>query len=391
MKYKKTLPVLALFIFLCSFAHSSPLYSPSWGFALDLPDDYEYIDGDSRDRFSFITADGAHLDIVVYPAEGNRALYSSVREMALDAQQRIRSAGDTSFFEYRNKEAAILELIFPNPGGSGNARMAGWGIGLELETDNPEDRGPLLLALAYGPGERSDLFALHLSVLDSFAPGEAYRRFPGPVTEFTYPRETRIRLPIWGLDEEALFYDIDMEAAQDFIEREFNVFLRYAFSPLWEEAWIRYYRAIYRDSFERLKDAAFVIERSMNLNSPDNREFAGRVLEWIQSFEYERDVSGSDFLNLTSAVLEGRGDCDSRAMLWALILNQANIPAAMMVSSEYSHAMGLADIPGPGARFDFADRTWLVAETTAEVSIGLIWEDISDISGWIGIILDRID
>jgi hypothetical protein len=33
-------------------------------------------------------------------------------------------------------------------------------------------------------------------------------------------------------------------------------------------------------------------------------------------------------------------------------------------------------------------KQWLVAETTAKVSIGLIGEKMSDIEGWIGIPLD---
>jgi hypothetical protein len=97
---------------------------------------------------------------------------------------------------------------------------------------------------------------------------------------------------------------------------------------------------------------------------------------------------GSDFVNLTSAVQEGRGDCDSRAMLWALILNQADIPAAIMISAELGHAMGLAELPGAGARFETDGKKWLVAETTTRVALGLIAEDYSEINKWMGIVFD---
>jgi hypothetical protein len=113
-----------------------------------------------------------------------------------------------------------------------------------------------------------------------------------------------------------------------------------------------------------------------------------QALAWVQSFIYERDQTGSDFVNPVSAILEGRGDCDSRALVWAIILEQANIPAAMMVSQEYSHAMGLVDIAGPGARFEIENKKWLVAETTAPVSLGLIGQDVSGIEHWIGGLLD---
>jgi hypothetical protein len=73
-------------------------------------------------------------------------------------------------------------------------------------------------------------------------------------------------------------------------------------------------------------------------------------------------------------------------MLWAILMQQANIPAAIMVSAEYSHAMGLGDISGTGARFEFAEKKWLVAETTSKVGLGLINQKMSNIEGWLGIV-----
>jgi hypothetical protein len=112
---------------------------------------------------------------------------------------------------------------------------------------------------------------------------------------------------------------------------------------------------------------------------------ASSALSHIQSFSYERNLMGSDFVNLVSALTEGRGDCDSRALLWALILAQANIEAGIMVSREYSHAMGIADIEGQGARFPFEGKQYLVAETTTKVDLGLIAQNMSEIDKWMGI------
>jgi hypothetical protein len=75
-------------------------------------------------------------------------------------------------------------------------------------------------------------------------------------------------------------------------------------------------------------------------------------------------------------------------MLWTVILCQADIPAAIMVSREFSHAMGLADLEGTGAHFESGGKRWLVAETTTKVALGLIREDLSEISKWIGVELE---
>ena len=405
--YKKLI-LFPVFFLLCSSLFSSPLYSPTWGFSLDLPEGYEYTEGDKKDRFSFETADGAMFDLVVYYAAPNRASpYSSVEALAEDVVRRLKNFGDTDSFEYRQKKAVIIELSFSSPGGGGRSYpMTGWALCMELgdKSSAPRPGGaavsrvtarPLLLAMAYGPAEKQELMPLHFSALDSIAPEEADKLAPGPITEYSYPRENLVSAPIFGLDIEAEFYEEDDDAAQALVDREFQVLRRHEFASDWKEAWIRFYRAIYRDSYERLSDAAFKIERRLSLPSPltgdwkkgpkESRDFADAALQWVQSFTYERDTEGSDFVNLVSAVIEGRGDCDPRAMLWAIILKQADIPSAIMVSRQFSHAMGLADLPGVGAHFKLDGREYLVAETTAKVSIGLIEESMSEISAWLGI------
>jgi hypothetical protein len=420
------IPLLpALFLFVPVYASPSPFFSPTWAFRIDPPEGYELSGGNGKDRFSFRSSQGAGLDMVVYTGE----TYSSLEALVKDAAGRLKNRGEISYFNYRNKKAALIELEFPgdgqgegpsggSSGGSRRTLIRGWGFCVELAGEPAGDRTspkgrPLLLALAYGPGDREDLMVLHLSALDSIAPTEADRYAPGPVTEFAYPRGAVKKTPLKGFALEALFYEHDAEAAQALVDREFAVLRIYAAGGQWREAWIRFYRAIYRDSFERLANAAFVLERHWapslrNAPSPapgasdikdresgdkesrdrGKREFASKVLEWVQSFTYERNRLGSDFVNVVSAAAEGRGDCDSRALLWAIVLKHSNISSAMMVSREFNHAMGLADLAGSGARFETGGVNWLTAETTSRVPLGLIAKDMSEISKWLGIILE---
>ena len=397
MKDKKRIFLAVFFAFICSFAFSYPLYSPTWGFRIDLPEGYEFSGGDKKDRFSFESSEGAMFDLIVYYAEpGKAAPYANVEALAQDVQRRLNNSGDIDSFEYHHKKACILELAFSVPDTRGRpSPMSGWALCMELgrpgavqrRNDNRTPAGPppLLFAMAYGPEGQDALMPFHFSALDSIVPEEADRWYPGPITEYSYPRETRIETPVFGLDINAQIYEEDAEAAQALVDREFLVLRYYVDSPAWKEAWIRFYRAIYRDSFDRLNDVAFQVERKLNVPSRPDRDFADQALQWVQSFSYERDFSGSDFVNTVSAAVEGRGDCDSRAMLWAVIIKHANIRSAIMVSRNYSHAMGLADLPGPGAHFEVEGKQYLVAETTAKVSIGLIGETVSEVSEWLGI------
>ena len=384
MKLKIRLLVLFL-VAAPAFLSAQQLLSPTWGFSLDLPPGYVYVDGNAFDRFSFEGPSGAMFDMVVY-----NGVFLNVEDMINDVNRRLGNAGNVSFFEYGGRTAAIVELDF---GG-----LEGWGLGLELESLEEWGTPPLLLALAYAPAGTENVDLLHISALNSIVPTPADARRPGPVMEFAFPRGELVEMPLAGdLGLTAMFRENDAYAAQMLVDQEFLVLTLYQFSPHWQEAWIRFYRAIHRDSWDRVADAAFQIERHLNRGGgaelgiapgESDRAFAQRALAFVQGFYYERDLEGSDFVNMVTAVIEGRGDCDSRAMLWAMILAQANIPAAIMVSRHYSHAMGLADVPGPGARFEAGGVRWLVAETTSEVDIGLIAAHKSSVENWLGVIFE---
>ena len=370
---------------------SESLYSPTWGFSLDLPEGYELVEGDGKDRFSFNGPEGVIFDIIVY-----NGVYGSVKELVNDVNKRINNKGASDFFKYGSesagtaRQAAVIELKFAN--------SSGWGLCVELGDikNRPNDGSlPLLLALSFGPSGTAnaaylDLF--HISALDSIIPSEAELLYPGPIMEYSFPRGEKKQVPVKSIGVNAAVNENDAQAAQFLIDREFKILESYAATPFWKAAWLRYYRFIYRDSYDRISDAAAKIARKIGMPNPSNaaekRVFAQKALAFVQAFDYERDLKGSDFVNLVSAVTQNRGDCDTRAMLWAVILSHADIRSAMMVSREHSHAMGLADIEGTGARFNAYGTRWLVAETTDIVDIGLIEQSMSDAESWLGIIFN---
>jgi hypothetical protein len=372
--------VSVLFLFLAlSPLPAEPLHSLTWGFQIDLPEGYVLTEGNGNDRYSFEGPGALQFDIRVYDGQ-----YAGIREMAEDVNLRLKNSGDTDFFVYGNKNAAIMELLL--------GEYTGWGLCVELgPAVGPAVGRPtgMLLALSYTSQQNADSNLFHISALDSVIPSDRERYYPGPVTEFAFPRgevtETALAVP--GL--KARIREGDAETAQALVEREFTLLTRYLNADNWQEAWIRYYRAIYRDSWDRVEDAVSQLKQSWTREASsreaDKRSFAERALAFVQGFSYERDISGSDFVNIVSAVTDGRGDCDSRAVLWAIILAREGIPAAIMISRNYSHSMGLADIDGPGARFEAGGIKWLVAETTDSVDIGLIGQNVSDPAHWFAV------
>jgi hypothetical protein len=366
------------------FVFAEGLYSSTWGFSLDLPEYYEYKEGDGKDKFSFNGPEGAQFDLIIY-----NGVYSGVKEMAEDITQKLGSKGEIDYFKYHEKQTAVLELKF---GGD----KSGWGLCFELaETKGrrppllaaPLRTTPFLLALAYGPAAKTDLNLFHFSALDSIAPSDAEKLYPGPITEYSYPRTGQIIIPVADSGVTAAVYKNDAEASQVFIEREYEILTTYMKTPALKKAWLRYYRAIYRDSYARVENIALALIKKWGRGATD-RAFAQKALAFVQGFKYERNQEGSDFLNLVSAAAAGSGDCDSRVILWAIILKYAGIRAAMMVSPQFSHAMGLADIAGAGARFEAYKTKWLVAETTSNVDIGLIDKEQADPKNWFGVLFE---
>jgi len=371
--------LLIAFVVLFGFTQivaAESMYSPTWGFYIDLPEGYEFADGDGRDQFSFNGPEGLVFDIVVYNKR-----YNTLVDLVEDVNKRITNKGDADFFLYNSRQASIIKLEFTG--------YNGWGFAVELESSDAQR--PMLLALSYGPSSKKELELFHISALDSISPTSAELRFPGPIQEYSYPRGEQKTVTIAnGIS--AKIYENDAEASQVMIEREFSIMESYLNTPFLKEACVRYYRLIFRDSFARIKDAADEIIKksgwSANLNDAQKRAFAQKILSYTQNFNYQRDLKGSDFLNLVTAVVENRGDCDNRAMLFAIILANVNIRSAIMVSHHYSHAVGLADIQGTGARFESYGTKWLVAETTANIDIGLIAQDQSDPQYWFAILFE---
>jgi hypothetical protein len=108
----------------------------------------------------------------------------------------------------------------------------------------------------------------------------------------------------------------------------------------------------------------------------------------VQDFLYERDPSGLDFVPPLAAAFGRRGDCDSRALVMAAILEASGLDCVLMLSREYSHAMLAVDVPGGGQRFPFQGKEYLVAETTAKVGLGMIDSSQTDLSKWLGVELE---
>lgn len=375
----------AIFLLCCAIAsaEAEPIASPTWGFSIDLPEGYELAGGDGKNRFSFYdAASRSSVDLVAYPA----GRYESADALMRDVLKRLKTEAEPEGFDYRGRKAVLARLAFTAPFG----KAEGWALAIELDAgDEASAKKPLMIMMAYGNAGAAENERRYLSALDSLSPSAKEKTAPGPISVFSYPPLGKKAVEITMGERKALarIDRSDAEASKAIVDREFGLLATYDKSPKWKEAWIRFYRTIWRDSYERLSDLSFTVERELagSGKADTPRALAEGVLQWVQNFKYERDLMGSDFVNLISAATERRGDCDSRAMLTAVILQRANIDALLMVSREYGHAMAGVKTEGEGAKFAYGGVQWIVAETTAKVRLGMIGQNVSDPAKWIGI------
>ena len=186
----------------------------------------------------------------------------------------------------------------------------------------------------------------------------------------------------------------EAEVSQIFIEREARILAGYAPQEQprwggavsgWKAAWKRYYGIIYRDNYLRLESLAHSLQEHFRRRDTPREKIPRIVLDWLQGFDYRRVSSISDLSSPVTAVIEQTGDCDSLGLVYTILLDHLGFDTILLVSNKYSHALAGVAIEGNGARYRFEGQSYLLAELTQDVKLGLIPQEMADPAGWIPI------
>ena len=255
----------------------------------------------------------------------------------------------------------------------------------------PENKKTVILMCWSDLKDQESTMPFMASVIDAIYIDSLSYFVPGIFTSFVFPRADKAKEVTVKVDDKEIKTSIDIndeEASEYVIEREYAVLLFYRNSPLWQLAWQRYYRMIFRDSCTRLQKASFDICNTLAPSCSDETELAQKLLNWTQGFEYARKTNGADFTSLP-AILKGKGsDCDSRSLLIAVILQSMNIDSVIFVSAKHSHAVAGLYSTHPGFGFTLGEKTYLTGDTTVKgLTWGKISADLADPADWIPVIL----
>jgi hypothetical protein len=368
--------------------HAEILHSETWNYTIDLPEGFELEANNGADTYQFKHSFMPVTTIIkTYKPQRYTSSTDALQNSLSQLNATITNPIDSAIWQNADNAIASFSMQINE-----NA-YTGWAFTCSL----PEKKGTVLLLSYADENKANECQQFLLSIVDSFSISNTPLNSTGPITSYAFPETEDISYTL-NIANKDISVKLDKEAAtanKFVIEREYAVLTLYANSPLWKEAWQRYYRMIYRDSYQRLQKTAFTLYNQLypiaKAKNPENanRELAQILLTWTQGFDYEREKTASDFANLPSIITGEGSDCDSRSMLLAVLLAQMHCKTMMFVSAEYSHAIfGIAveGEQGKNAHIEVDNTSYLLGETTAKIDIGMIAADLSDSSKWIPIL-----
>ena len=367
------------------FVSAEAVVDPEFGYSLDIPEGYA-VSGHTEDGKSYLfTHTGLPVQLVLRLYSDS--VYASPGSALTGSIQKLGSNNETVSFTWGGIPSAIVNFEMT----LNDVPSKGWGVAAALPEKNA-----ILVLLCYVDKEKYDgCNRFIVSTVNSLAVGKGGLDTPGIITAYAYPKEgeKKCALEIGGKKAAASIDLIDSEAAQFVVDCEYDVLKLYAGHPKWKEAWERYYRMIFRDSYGRLHNTAESIRAALTggkkKKALSDAALNEILLDWVQGFEYKRSgLNDSDFTNLIDCISGKGSDCDSRSLLLCVLLTHYGVKSALFISPQYAHAVYGADIKSDGAKISAGGTDFLLGETTAKgIKPGLIAEDMSDTEKWFPVLL----
>jgi hypothetical protein len=133
--------------------------------------------------------------------------------------------------------------------------------------------------------------------------------------------------------------------------------------------WNQYWASIYRDLLvandERLDNVVRALEKHSDLLGMDDYETANFVLSFVQHIRYKIPNNYLELLAPPQTLDEEFGDCDSKSLLYVLLMEKMGFDTVIYVSKRYRHAMAGVKVSGSGSFKKFDGNRYYFAETTA--------------------------
>ncbi len=383
MKFRLTLLVWIFSLF--SPINSEEVILKKYGISVNLPMGWTLKDRGGTSRLFSDSKKAAFFQVSVYPGEK----FQTSAEMYSKIIENLQASGEQDRFSFSGLDSIYAYITFESETGRTQANMV---------LINGTEYDIVLIAFASGGNYDSYLDQL-LSCIDSFLLDKD-KNCPGPVSQYYYQsfkkkRGLESRIKVKGKAYEIPFDQNELETSQLMIEREFRILKSYQYplDKVMGIGWSRYYRMIYKDNYTRLNFIAELLRTRVIKRDIDNKYKIAEILAgWIQNYKYRRaaDILESDLISPLICSVKEIGDCDSKGLLYMILLKYMGIDSILLVSKEYGHSVVGVDIPGKGARFNFGKKDYLIVELNTNIDIGLIDRDMADPVKWRVVLSSRV-
>ena len=380
--------LILLFILFASASFAEQITDRDFGFSLDIPEGFEIADY-TEDGMSYVFSH-PNIPVTLVMKITEEVQAKTAAEVLKKNLNKLSAKGETDSFDWNGTNCGISSFTMTL-----DDNYFGWSVAAPLKI-----KDYYVVLICYAPESKKGCEQFIISCVNSLCIDSEYLNTPGIITSYAFPSEGKkaISMQVGGKQIKTSLDKVDEEAASFVIELEYAVLTLYAKHKMRKEAWQRYYRMIYRDNAGRLQQAAADIYNALypdlKRSVPQDAEikYAQALLSWVQGFGYERakTKNESDFTSLPAAITGKGSDCDSRSMLISVLLNYMGIDTALLISREYSHAMVVTDIPAPGQTFTMENgHEYLMGETTAKVTWGMIAQEHADRTKWMVVSFDE--
>jgi len=129
--------------------------------------------------------------------------------------------------------------------------------------------------------------------------------------------------------------------------------------------WASIYTDLMHRNENRLENVVNAIRHHGRRHQLDRYEMATFALAFVQHIPYKIPRNDLELLAPPQTVNEKYGDCDSKSLLYALILKRLGYDVSMFVSMRYRHAMAGVAINAAGSFKSHNGRRYYFADTTA--------------------------
>ncbi len=154
-----------------------------------------------------------------------------------------------------------------------------------------------------------------------------------------------------------------------------------------DRALVEFWEAVYKIIRDRNEDnVKFISDKFKRWGRKHNvkgTELVGMVISFVQYMDYMIPKDNLfEVLPPVNTVMRNEGDCDTRSVLLAMILEDLGFDAIVLYSEHYLHAVAAVDI-GRGDYIKYRNKKYYIIETTAKGwKLGMMPPDTNNISYW---------